>query len=880
MKYYFFFLLLIFSFVQPIQAQKRILKTDEVYVSTLLKIRQVLIDSILTDSTLENADHNTLATALAVKQYIDSLLVDFDPGSVDSLWLAGAGGIYTDSVVTINNHTNINGNLIVSSSDGVFLSVNDGDINTIQMTGARTDLTADSVRVTSLNLANESEDDPLSIISATNTGKLVRHDIASLEIVPDSSLFATVYMVDTAAQNIRAEIADTSDLLRTLIQNIDLPISGIWVKSDIEPDTLNIWVDRNAYDGTTVFEVKDYLFSGWKTVGYIDTVNYAFSSQPPIYIVATGQSNITPRAGIVGASPSDTIASPLTSIWRGDTGSWETLHTGKNWMNGTSPARSVWCMLTFGKEAAERDKRIVKIVYAGLGGQKIEEWVAPDGEMWDTLSQRIIDSNIPRLDGVVYYQGESDGWDRTAFNSYENSWNAFVNQLESVESKHPSMKIIAVQIKAGTFSSNNYADPRVPANTLFNQFANDNLEYTYVVKNSDAVVVADSSHIDAPSQVRLGKRLYDTFSGKTQFNPIPKYSLTTYVSDTVDVNFTSTVVSFDTPTGDATYIRQYKNFHPGWNGIFQVIHNDVSIIPPDGQMFCYDTLGLLTEIDTLKGRYISPAFLQNDSLYLTACPAVDKYSSTLTLPLQLGVFAWYDSSLEEYLDGDVVTTLSDHSGNNFDMTATGSPLFARNEVNFHPVIVMNSGSPDYFTFTGTEFSFLHNDSSTIVVVFNPGGDVVANPDSLYAILTTHTAPGSAFLGYSLYYDDRSAFSSNEKMISLASNGAGVVFTNPATATEAGDFNYVYTESDPENATGSLRSRMKINDQATNAGNSSTNGASATTRPSLEIGRYTGGTPFYFTGKFVAALIFDRILTPDEEVKMDIYINRRFNVKTF
>jgi len=171
---------------------------------------------------------------------------------------------------------------------------------------------------------------------------------------------------------------------------------GYIIQDSAPVDTLYKWVDRTTWDSTSVFHVKEYILTeGWKTTGYLDTINYAYSSHPPIYVVITGQSNATPRAGFVNVS--DTIASPLTTIWNGDSESWTSLHTGKQWMNGTFPGRSVWWGLTFGKSAADEEDKIIKIVYHGAGGLTIDNWFT-DSLHWDTLVQRINDSGIPRID--------------------------------------------------------------------------------------------------------------------------------------------------------------------------------------------------------------------------------------------------------------------------------------------------------------------------------------------------------------------------------------------------------------------------------------------------------------------------------------------------
>ncbi len=655
---------------------------------------------------------------------------------------------------------------------------------------------------------------------------------------------------------------------------------GYIIQDSAPSDTLYKWVDRTTWDSTSVFQVKEYILGeGWKSVGWLDTINYVFSNQIPIYVVITGQSNATPRAGIQGVSVSDTIASPYTTIWHGEGEYWSNLYTDQSWMNGAD--HSAWWGLTFGKTAAEED-RIIKIVYAARGGLTISNWISPSGTQWDTLSQRIADSNIPRMDAIMWYQGETDGWTGRRPEQYREDWFTVMDQFQALPQWHKNTKVIAVQINTGEIG-NEYDKPGFPsgemANTVFNYLANDNYEWTYVVKNNDAVVVSDSSHINAAANVTLGKRLWGVYTGKINYNPIQRFGRSQLATDSTIICFNNTVVTLSTATGDNTIINGYCNFNDGWTGVLRVISDGVSIIPPDGQMFCQTDNAEIIEIDTIFGKYISPGYLRTDTLILSQCPIGGNFVSTVSAPLKLGVFAWYDAEQENniyYGNGQEVTTLHDFSGNDIDLTNTGTPILNANAVNGKATVVFNSGNTDYFTLSDTAFSFLHYDSSTVITIFKPGNDVVTNPDSLYIIVSSQSAPGSSQKGYSLYYDDRSGFGFNDRAFTLVSSGVGAVIINSALPTTANQFNYLFAQSDPANGTANLRSKMEANNVGYSSGNVQTTAPSVSTQTNFEIGRVTGATPFYFTGEIAEILIWNRHLSTSELTVLLNYLNRKYS----
>lgn len=91
----------------------------------------------------------------------------------------------------INQHTTINGNIIVDSPDGLQFDI-DGNITT--MDDDVTAINADSVKMVSLTAANEVDEMPQSMVGANVTGKLVRYPITATTATLGAS--ATTLAID------------------------------------------------------------------------------------------------------------------------------------------------------------------------------------------------------------------------------------------------------------------------------------------------------------------------------------------------------------------------------------------------------------------------------------------------------------------------------------------------------------------------------------------------------------------------------------------------------------------------------------------------------------------------------------------------------------
>jgi len=122
-------------------------------------------------------------------------------------------------------------------------------------------------------------------------------------------------------------------------------------------------------------------------------------------------------------------------------------------------------------------------------------------------------------------------------------------------------------------------------------------------------------------------------------------------------------------------------------------------------------------------------------------------------------YAWYAADKETaYSDNDNANTITDFSGNGFDLDGTGhAPIFKENIVNGHPV----------FRFDGTKYAdaadaadwkLLHDGTDFLaLVVFYI---TLANPDTFYTVLDTGGA-STAQIGFILAYDDSSSSARND-----------------------------------------------------------------------------------------------------------------------
>jgi len=661
---------------------------------------------------------------------------------------------------------------------------------------------------------------------------------------------------------------------------------GGWVIQTSAPsDTTKNWIATTNYDGTGIRLVSAYISGGWRKIGFYDPVQKRFSVNEPKYIVLAGQSNSTPRCGPT-SNPADTVPSTYQCIWNPNTSSWTRPFNGSfAWMNGLS-TRTAWHMTTLGQQA-EKDGYLTRVVYAGLGGRQISYWLSPGGTQWDTISQRISASGIPRIDALVWYQGETDGWTFRTEKQYRSDWFTVMNQFRNLAQWNKNSKVFACQINTGlvlsageTLWGGERPDGEM-ANYVFNQFASDNLDWTNVVRNDDATVVSDSSHIDAASHVTLGQRLWAAISGKSDgWLPNKDYNrLALFNKDTIVFNGSFSNIVLKKTTSTTTVIPKLAGWQDGKLLSLRIDAPSASkTVWPNGEAYCNNALGDVVEMDTSWGAYAAPGWFKNDTIIFGQCPAV--FKSAQEFPLTLSPAVWLDAGKEtKYTNNQQVDTLHDWSGNNRHFVAGAvnrGPKWKSIGINYRPsfkfsVAVSDTSTSKWAIRTSSDLSFIHKDSTTIFMVVKFADTLVA--DGVVCPLLGGTV-GSSQLGYGLYYQRSPG---NGLLVNLISNGSNLAVSSSNSLNgycETG-WGMIGTFTDPENSTASQRAKMFIGTN-TYSSNTQTNATPTSNTSSFKIGRANSGN-FSFKGEITELLIIPRGLKASEIAALKGYYALKFNL---
>lgn len=142
-------------------------------------------------------------------------------------------------------------------------------------------------------------------------------------------------------------------------------------------------------------------------------------------------------------------------------------------------------------------------------------------------------------------------------------------------------------------------------------------------------------------------------------------------------------------------------------------------------------------------------------------------------PLQIfdsNLKQWIDFSQDVTLSGSDIVSVADQSGNGADIeqtTPANRPTLT-GSLNGHTTAVFN-GSTDFLesSLGRSYWTFLHDINSTAKVYIVAKVGTSSNPDDVYSLISTG-GESSARRGVALYYDDRSAFSYNNRLTSVIS----------------------------------------------------------------------------------------------------------------
>ena len=288
--------------------------------------------------------------------------------------------------------------------------------------------------------------------------------------------------------------------------------SSITYSTTAPTDTLTTWV----YTGATVlkiWEVRKYINGAWRTFEWYDRVANFASPQPPLFVLATGQSNMEG----FGTPATDTAYDYRVSVWDSTLVKWKTAMVGTNPITGNSPA------FHFAKALAkEGPGRIVRLIHIPKGSQSISAWSPYGaGAMWNSMAQRITTSGTTNVDVMLWHQGEADAaWTNQR---YIDSFTVIINNLRT-NSWFGNKPIIVGGLVPGSAPGQTIALEQIAKNNAFVGFA-------------DASYLTHSGvHFIETQYPELGRRYYNAWKGK-DVTSWDRISDNIFTSKTVLINY-------------------------------------------------------------------------------------------------------------------------------------------------------------------------------------------------------------------------------------------------------------------------------------------------------------------------------------------------------
>lgn len=242
---------------------------------------------------------------------------------------------------------------------------------------------------------------------------------------------------------------------------------------------------------------------------------------------------------------------------------------------------------------------------------------------------------------------------------------------------------------------------------------------------------------------------------------------------------------------------------------------------------------------------------------------------------------WFDASqLTGLSDGDGVSSWTDLSGNGYHATQSTTdykPLYKTNIQNGLPVVRFD-GSNDVLGISGSAstLKFLHSTDSTIFAVAKFGTS--SNPDALYTLLGSCASTGGK-IGITLWYDDRSSQSRNDKLVCLTANGTDTVTNNVSADgfVSANSFHIIGTMLNNDAATPAGRTMINCdggNLIDNNIGTQSSSSSDST--HDLQIGA-NGNNALYMLGDVGEVIIYNKMLKAKEIGNILNYLSNKWSI---
>lgn len=263
-------------------------------------------------------------------------------------------------------------------------------------------------------------------------------------------------------------------------------------------DTNYIWAKTNSAPWK-LDSVFSYEFGSWHLRGFYDRIGGLFSEKPPLFVVATGQSNML---GIDGGG--DTTTDRRVLAWDTTAHVWKVAKLGVNPFNSTG-ANSL--AFAFAREVARRENRMVRLVVMAKASQPIENWFGSGtGSIAYNTNLNVLQSGMTRADAILWHQGESNydgaGGVCNADDCYTDSLYAIIRQFRGYSWADEQTLFIAGGLFDGVGAT------QQDRNTALRGLNSDTISTTGFAYATGLDDSGDAVHFSGPALVTLGAERY------------------------------------------------------------------------------------------------------------------------------------------------------------------------------------------------------------------------------------------------------------------------------------------------------------------------------------------------------------------------------------
>jgi len=296
---------------------------------------------------------------------------------------------------------------------------------------------------------------------------------------------------------------------------------------------------------------------------------------PPLYIICSGQSNMTngdPNQTIVNE---DRETDSRLEIWNDITNEWIVADLELYPWGFTNLAGFYNNRLAFhiGKRLVEKYDRRVRLIYEAHGGESITKWMGSgtSSEYFVNIVGQLSDGGVTKVDGIFWIQGESDGND----NDYNVKLQTLIDQFRGLPEIKKEVPFVAGELAQGLDENGDEVLVGVLTNgeklnrSFYRQFTKliDD-KYFNVAKGAELATVtagvAAGIHFDGSAVLEYSYRLVGAFENTPrQFhNPNLLIEETPFVlDDTGPIKpDLEKIVYVDASTGDTVVQLPYPKF--------------------------------------------------------------------------------------------------------------------------------------------------------------------------------------------------------------------------------------------------------------------------------------------------------------------------------